>query len=115
MRMTALSYEQMEFVFVEAACLAQRRKELAALLTQYANYNGHPLVSNIADAFAVAELRREIISVDAEIDDCAAQSKQASFPELLWFQSSALDSKGKAIKIKLFHDAKGSPKLRVEA
>ncbi len=99
------------FMLMEAVYLEERRKELTTRLSSYKPYAGAPIVESIEEAYQVAALRTEKDEVQEDLDRLALELGNASFPTNVWVLTEVGERKA---KVKLYHDTKGTRRLKVD-
>jgi len=98
------------FMLMEAVYLEERRKELNARFNSYKLYAGAPIVESVEEAFQVAELRTEKDEIQEDLDRLASELG-VSFPTNVWVLTEVGERKA---KVKLYHDTKGTCRLKVD-
>lgn len=75
---------KIDFLLVEAACLAERRKELDLKVKKHHPKNGYPLVRSVEEAFELKKMQEEVERIDAELEALARELATTGFPQQIW-------------------------------
>lgn len=101
------THQEIKFLFVEGCFLESERKKVEAEAKTYSRMSGKPIVDNVEDAFAIAELEKEMEDIRAQINAIAERIAGAGFPEQVWLRVDEA-------QVKLHTTGNGSARLTIQ-